>query len=164
MTNNGFLVLRLLCYHGSWFRSLGSYLHNIFFSLFSLIVGFHFFSWVVSTCTLIWLVLLMDDSHPWFLYIRFFFILGPLYWECPKHRKGGGTLHETLKSHIIDKLGVKLLCTKIFAQDMCPWQISGGSLWRPTLVIFAPQRFSCSSLNDVHKSDQVDLQHSSLHI
>jgi len=68
-----FLILGLICYCWSSFRSLKSYLHKVFFSLFFIDCLLLFFLWVVSTHVLFCLVLLMDGFCPWFLYIGCYF-------------------------------------------------------------------------------------------
>jgi len=49
--DNNFLILGLLCYHWSSFRSLESYLHMVFFLYFLLIVCFHFFFGLCLLCS-----------------------------------------------------------------------------------------------------------------
>ncbi len=78
MTNDNFLVLSLLCYRWSSFRSHGCYLHMVF-SLFFVDYLLSFFFQVVSTPFLFCLVLLIVGSHPcfFFFYIQVFFLWYP---------------------------------------------------------------------------------------
>jgi len=76
VANDCFFILGLLCHRWLSFRSLESYLHKVFFSLFFVDYLFLFF-FVFGLCLLVvsfalyfwWMA-----SHPWFLYTRFFFL------------------------------------------------------------------------------------------
>jgi hypothetical protein len=69
VADDNLFILGFLYYHWLSFCCHGSYLHKAFTSFFYCLCLFVL--WVVSTCTLICLVLLMDMWCLWFLYTSF---------------------------------------------------------------------------------------------